>query len=411
MPTYYLSSTGDDANDGFSELRPWRSLEKLSDFPARPGDVFRLQGGATFLGTLDWFWKDIGIGDGVTPITVSSYGTGKPTIASSLSRPGFFYAGLGGITLENVRFQGQLGDPKIGGVVVEPADSTCRNVRLTDVEAYGYGLGGAVIHGVQGLRVERGNFHHNVNGLFLSGVQSATVTDTHGDDNDYLGPLREDLQAANGIGVFWSKDVLIHRCQTNRNGLRTTGSGGHAGTFVSDSDRCRVYRSEAHGNGDATGQDGQGICLYGSRDCEIADWCLATGNLNAGLCLFHDEHTKILERCEIRDSVATGSLCDLSVVGTVLDSSVHGCRFYSTRHKAFDVGVHKGTDYRRNVKVYGNDFHAVAGNYLLVAVPGLAGVEGLTANGWHSPEAEPFLVRGRGYGKIHDALSAEPVGV
>ena len=63
------------------------------------------------------------------------------------------------------------------------------------------------------------------------------------------------------------------------------------------------------------------------------------------------------------------------------------------------------------MKIYGNDFHAVAGNYLLVAVPGLAGVEGLTANGWHSPEAEPFLVRGRGYAKIDVALAMEPVGI
>ena len=408
MPAYYLSPSGDDANDGLSELRPWKSLEKLSAFPAQPGDVFRLQG--TFPGTLDWFWKDIG--DGSTPITVGNYGTGSATIASPISRPGFFYAGLGGIALENLRFTGQLGDPKIGGVVIEPANGNCRNVRLTGVEAYGYGLGGAVIQSVQGLRIERGYFHHNVNGLFLSETRDAVIVDTLGDANDYLGPLRTDLQAANGIGVFWSKDVSIYRCQANRNGLRTTGSGGHAGIFVSDSDRCKVHRSEAHGNGDATGQDGQGICLYGSRDCEIADWCLATGNLNAGLCLFHDEHTPFVERCEIRDSVATGSLCDLSIVGTVLDSAVHGNRIYSTRHKAMDIAGHEGgTYYRRNVKVYGNDFHAAAGNYLLVAVPGLAGVEGLTANGWHAEVAEPFLVRNRGYTKIDMALAAEPVGV
>lgn len=409
MPTYYLNHTsGDDAHDGLSELRPWKTLAKLSDFRPAPGDTIRLQGGATFPGSIRWFWA--GVGDGQRPITVGSYGAGKATVVSPPDEPGFFYAGAGGIHLEGIIFRGRCHDPKIGGVVIESAGDGCQNVRLTDVEASGYGLGGAMVTNVRGLVVERGHYHHNVNGLFVSSCRDVQVRGTWGHDNDYIGPPRSDLQAGNGIGIFFSQDVLVKGAHANRNGAKTLNAGGHCGLFLSDCDRAKVHRCEAHDNGDPTHDDGQGICLYGCWDSEIADYCLATGNLNAGLCLFQDEWCRHVRRCEIRDSVATGNLCDLSLVGTVLDSAIHGNRVYSTRHKAFDVAGHSDGPSERRVTVYGNDFRAAPGNYLLVAVPGLRGVTGLTGNGWDAPEAEPFLVRGRGYGKVHDALAAEPVG-
>ena len=409
MP-YFVSPLGDDANSGITELSPFRNLARVSQLRPSPGDTVHLRGGAIFPGLIDWFWQ--GVGDGSRPITVRSYGTGIADIVSPLDQPGFFYAGLGGIKLMDLRFIGNCTDPMIGGIVMEPANGGCNNISLENVETSGYGLGGAVIKNASDVKVNRSRFHHCVNGLFLSQVISASITHTHGNENDYLGPLRTDLQAANGFSIHGSRNVRVWKSQANRNGLRTTGSGGHAGGFFSNCDWCQFHRCEFHGNGDATGQDGQGGCLYGCRDCEIADYCIATKNLNAGFCLFHDRHTEIVERCEIRDSVATGSLCDLSIVGTVVDSAIHGNRIYSARHKTLDIADHEeGTYYRRNLKVFGNDFHARPGDFLLVAVPGLRGVEGLEANGWYSSEMEPFLVRGLGYDKIEEALAAEPVGV
>ena len=82
----------------------------------------------------------------------------------------------------------------------------------------------------------------------------------------------------------------------------------------------------------------------------------------------------------------------------------------STGVKAIDIAIHKATDTRR-VGFYGNAIQAVGETLLLEAVPGLTGVEGLTANGLVAEVAEPFQVRGRGFAKLADALSAEPVDV
>lgn len=406
MP-YFVSPNGRDDNDGLSESSPWRTLDRASQLQPPPGETVYLRAGAAFPGQINWFWR--GVGDGVRPITLRSYGgVGRAQIISPLDQPAIFYAGLGGLSFVDLLLSGNCVDPMIGGLVVEPANGDCSKIALDNVEASGYGLGGAVIRNVRGLSVDRSYFHHCVNGMFLSEVVGAAITNTHGSECDYLGPLRTDLQAANGFSIHGSRNVRVYKSQANRNGLRTTGSGGHAGIFLSNCDWSQVHRCEAHGNGDATGGDGQGINLYGCRDCEIADYCIATGNLNAGLCLFHDPHTPIVERCEIRDSVATGNLCDLSIVGTVMDSAVHGCRIYSARHKAMDIADHEGgTYYRQALKVYGNDFHAERGNYLLVAVPGLAGVEGLLANSWNSQEMPPFVVRGRIFMSIAEALEAE----
>lgn len=413
MPTYFLSTSGNDANDGLSPASPWRSLDKLSTFPAQPGDVFLLQGRTLFPGRIDWAWK--GIGNPDLPITLGSYGHGRATIQSPLGLPALHYAGVGGLHVRDLILQGsggQTDSPKIGGAHITAAgenEPRCRNVQLKRVDASGYGMGGIMLERAEDLAVESCTLHHNTIGLFFSEVARAMVRHTSAWENDWLGPKNDEIQGGNGFAICWSQDVFVDYCDTHRNGTKTVNAGGHAGIILWDCDRSRVWHSQACGNTDPTGLDAQGIILYGCHDSEVAH-CLTSGNGNAGLCFFHDEWCRHVERCTIRDCQAAGNAVDLVVIGTVLDSYFLNNRVLSTGVKAVDIAIHKTTDIRR-VSFYGNAIDAVGESLLVEAVPGLTGVEGLPSNGLVAEVAEPFQVRGRGFAKLTDALSAEPIGL
>lgn len=77
--TYYVSSsTGDDSNNGTSELTPWKTLSKVSTVTFQPGDTIALKGGDVWTGE---FVELHGTGTATSPITLTSYGTGRPKLA------------------------------------------------------------------------------------------------------------------------------------------------------------------------------------------------------------------------------------------------------------------------------------------------------------------------------------------
>lgn len=71
---YFDNVLGDDAAAGYSENTPRRSLSRISDLRLRPGDSVKLRAGSVWKETL--VIDDSGI-DG-RPITIGSYGDGKP---------------------------------------------------------------------------------------------------------------------------------------------------------------------------------------------------------------------------------------------------------------------------------------------------------------------------------------------
>ena len=407
MPTYYLSPTGSDDADGLSELNPWCSLTKLSYFPAQPGDVFRLRGGDVFPSLINWFWK------GIQDVAIRSYGTGRPTIASPENANALLYAGPGGITVEGINFRGNCPTPGYGGLDFRMDAGPCSGIRLLDLDVSGYSMAGIQLTGewdrsITDTRIERCRLHHNANGLYAGGVDGLTVSDTVANDNDWLGN-DPGVTAGYGLAINGSHKVLLERCDFDRNGRHTTTAGGHGGVILSGCTEGVIRYCRARDNGDPLAQDGGGFYLYGCHD-SLLEYSLSERN-PGGVVLMHDIYTRPAERCVVRHHTSTNDIAGLNLVGTVLDSHVLHSDF--TTHsrdgvyrKAFDISnPPEESSYTKRVRVWGNKFRAEGGAPLLEAVLGLAGVDGLEANGWDSDDPK-FVVRGVNYLTIDTAVAA-----
>lgn len=82
--TYYVSTSGSDANSGTSQSSPWASLSKVDATTFRPGDRILFQDRDTWTGQL---WPK-GSGAPGAPITIGNYGSGaKPSFAGAGRTP------------------------------------------------------------------------------------------------------------------------------------------------------------------------------------------------------------------------------------------------------------------------------------------------------------------------------------
>jgi hypothetical protein len=79
---YFLSSQGNDSNDGKTEKTPWLSIDKVNTTKLNPGDQILMRCGDTFAGEL----KLHNSGTPEQPIVISSYGNGpKPVLTGAIS--------------------------------------------------------------------------------------------------------------------------------------------------------------------------------------------------------------------------------------------------------------------------------------------------------------------------------------
>ncbi len=152
--SYYIDCAGgDDAGDGTSIERAWKSLERANRAELRPGDELLLRAGCTFRGQL----KPQGSGVPGKPVRLTSYGDGPmPRIEGGGVMPAALYLfnveywEVDGLEITN---QGPAREPGRAGVMVHLADFgtahhiVLRRLKVHDVngslvkeEGGGYGI-------------------------------------------------------------------------------------------------------------------------------------------------------------------------------------------------------------------------------------------------------------------------------
>lgn len=96
--TYYVSCSGNDANNGTSMSTPWATLAKASSQSYAPGDQVQLEDGCVWVGT----FQPATSGSASSPITLSNYGSGALPRVVGNAGPAIYLLNVSDWTIQNL---------------------------------------------------------------------------------------------------------------------------------------------------------------------------------------------------------------------------------------------------------------------------------------------------------------------
>ena len=81
--SYYISQSGNDANDGRSPSTAWRTVNKINTGLFAAGSTINLQGGSQFSGCIVFNTSNVPGSQSYNPVKVQNYGVGTATVTSN----------------------------------------------------------------------------------------------------------------------------------------------------------------------------------------------------------------------------------------------------------------------------------------------------------------------------------------
>ena len=145
--TFYISPIGNDNATGLDPVQAWRTVRKVNQTIFSPGDIILFKGGATFKGPLIFDKKDRGTP--AAPIVVGSYDlakAGRATISAGVGT-GVDVYNTSGIHLRDLIIAGNGAKRNYhsGVFILSSRDEGIRNIRMENLEIYGFGENGVSI--------------------------------------------------------------------------------------------------------------------------------------------------------------------------------------------------------------------------------------------------------------------------
>lgn len=298
---YYVSPTGNDSNSGTSSIQPWRTINKVNNRGFSPGDRILFQGGRSFSGTLSFDSSDSG--SLISPITVSSYGTGRAVINAG-SGKGLSAYNVAGYRIENINFVGsgrttntsdgiQFFTDLQGNVKLEYIDIV--NVEVSGFKNHGVSIGG--YNGKSGFRFvqishvdshDNGQTGINVWGYFSNALSGYAHENVHisyckAYNNTGIGGLS--YHSGSGITISDVNGGTIENSVAYNNGALNTANGGPVGIWTWDSNSVVIQHNESHHNHTASASDGGGFDLDGGVTNSVIQYNYSHDNDGAGYLL------------------------------------------------------------------------------------------------------------------------------
>ena len=297
------NGTGSDENDGRSEDRAWRSIEKVNTVRLQDGDSVLFRGGQVFSGTLAII--------GSNGVLVSSFGEGRATIYGG-SAHGIVLERVGGVTVREITVAGcgrKAGSDGSGMRIID-----CADVTIDGVEARGFRLCGIEARGGSGLRLYGIHSHHNgAAGIQVNRgadiardiiIRDCIVHDNAGD------PKKLDNHSGNGIVVGGLDGCLIEYCRSYNNGYDMPRTGnGPVGIWGYAAHRLTIQYCISHDNKTSPGgMDGGGFDFDGGVTDSVLQYNLSYNNHGSGylLCQYPGAAMWKNNRCAFNISINDG---------------------------------------------------------------------------------------------------------
>ncbi|UCC21546.1 MAG: right-handed parallel beta-helix repeat-containing protein, partial [Planctomycetota bacterium] len=278
--TYYVSPSGNDDNSGTSTQDAWQTTDKVNSMTFSPGDSILFEGGETFNGGLVFTSG----GTPTSPITLSSYGSGRATIQGDLKETVLLVDNCAGFEVRDLIFRGsgnthQNADlPDFHGIrFFAHAGSGVKheyiridNVEVSGVTNRGIFFDGLDFSGFKDVEVTNTVIHD----IGLEGMNSSTnwpvSMDSHEDFYiadcvvyDVTGIHDAASQTGSGIVFGGLNGGVIEFCEAYNNGqLNAAGGGGPVGIWCWESVNVVFQYNESHHN-KTFGGDGGGFDLDG----------------------------------------------------------------------------------------------------------------------------------------------------
>jgi hypothetical protein len=219
--TFYVSSTGNDKNDGLTSATAWRSIDKVNLGSYHGGDQILFEGGMTFIGTIELFAGALLETSGNRPVTISSYGKGRATINAQSGR-GVYIVNAGDITVDTLNVVGSgLGCTNYnhGVYIFNFNNKKVDHIRIQNVEASGFCVGIAVVanspSAIDDIQISDVSSHDNTEfgievvgfdnkNLLGSGISGLTLAHSAVFNNKGHAGVKEDIKRLTGGGIFVS---------------------------------------------------------------------------------------------------------------------------------------------------------------------------------------------------------------
>jgi hypothetical protein len=357
---YYVSPSGDDDNSGTSPELAWATIGKVNTVTFSAGDSILFEGGQTFSGQL--VFNDEA-GTSTSPITVSSYGTGRATLSNStMGVEGIASTGLGiydnaGFEINNLilvgpgnvgdRWDENVGlrfDADLGTSGARVDYIRIDNVEVSEYSGYGILFMGAGYTGFRDVEITNCVLHHiGKEGICTKCAEWPMSAASH---NDFYiadcemyhisGVGTRDPHSGSGINLSAIDGGLIEFCVAHHCGYRCLAEGGGPlGIWCWEAENLVFQFNEVYDQ-QTLGGDGGGYDLDGGSSFCIVQYNYSHDNFGGNL-LMQFGKSRPAHDYIFRYNISSND-CQLNGMGAVT--------FYT------DVGTQP-----YNVEVYNNTFY------------------------------------------------------
>lgn len=381
--TYYVSTKGDDNNDGLSVNSAWRSIEKVNATILKPGDKVLFEGGQIFKGNIQL--DSLDGGTAANPLVIGNFGSSYAIIEAGEGR-GLFAYNCEGIRITKLSFKGDgVGKNKQNGIEFY-TDYTSKSLNFVEINSCvikGFHKYGILIHGdksdTSGYRNVKVTYSSaSENGE--AGIASLGKYPAIPHRNFYLaynkafnnrGILsKTHNHSGNGIVMAGIDGLMIEHCEAYENGAdnRCTG-GGPVGIWLWMCKRGIIQNCESHNNHAGLTKDGGGFDIDGgSTDCIIRD-CISFDNEGAGYllaqfdCPVKFRNNKIINNVSRNDGLKN-NYGSITFWGDNADNEVVNCEVSNNKCyvdakniiNGIPCGVRLSGTHFRGIKVLNNYF-------------------------------------------------------
>ncbi len=369
--TYYISAEGDDANEGNSEAKAWKTIEKINAFDFSPGDQILLRGGDEFEGTILLSSEDSGNEE--SRVLISSYGNGKAVVQGG-AKQGVRADSCAFLTVEKLELSGQ--GRKSGNVTDGLLALRCMGITVHEVEAYGFQKSGVHIHQCNDANITHVYTHDNgFSGIHVSGTTGGDP-ENYDNQNLYIGycvaennpgdPTVLKNHSGNGILASSVKKGVIEYCEAFNNGWDMPWTGnGPVGIWIWDCTEFTIQHCIAHHNRtNPVAADGGGFDFDGGVSNSVIQYCIAHNNEGAGFGLYEFGAAKPWENNIVRynisqdDGIINGGSVGIwknDDRGIMRNCQIYNNTFYNSQEDGTNIWLYDhypGFEFRNNVFVY-----------------------------------------------------------